>query len=130
MSFIDFLTPKNTEEVKPGLFIQKRTSRNGKIKYRKITPAAWNGKINWKVFILGDKWVSSLIWFLLIMYLAWSYHHDTSALIGFEKYVLENTTQFCSNQLAHLNEPVKLSVCTNNLCNVSNVIANYKINGN
>ena len=43
MDLVKMLTPKDTEEVRPGLFIQK--TKKG---YRQIHPAAWNGKINWK----------------------------------------------------------------------------------
>lgn len=78
MSFVDSITPKDTEEVKPNLFIQK--TRNG---YRQIYPAAWNGNIIWKNFFFGGKFLKSTIVFILILFLVWSYNHDTKALRDF-----------------------------------------------
>ncbi|KKL12538.1 hypothetical protein LCGC14_2534780 [marine sediment metagenome] len=43
MSLIDSLTPKDTEEIRPGLFIQKREKG-----YRVLNPIAWNGKYRWR----------------------------------------------------------------------------------
>lgn len=86
------LTPKNTEEVKPGLFIQK--VNNG---YRMIAPAAWNGQINWRNFILGLNWKSSLVFFLIIMFMVWSYQHDNAVFIAQDKLIKEDPLGFCKN---------------------------------
>ena len=49
MNFTKVLTPSDTEEIKPGLFIQRRGN-----KYRQISPAAWDGKIIWKNLLFHD----------------------------------------------------------------------------
>ncbi len=92
MNLIKALTPKDTEEIKPGLFIQK--THKG---YRQVNPAAWDGKINWKNFILGKDFFKSLIWFAIILFLAWSYFHDTSEYREFYEEVNSNPVLFCTN---------------------------------
>lgn len=44
---IDFkkaFTPKDVEEVRPGLFIKKIPKRYNDIEYRQVQPLVWNGK--------------------------------------------------------------------------------------
>lgn len=93
---VRFLTPKRTEEVKPGLFIKRyrgddivtklKKIQDGKFeeikkpKYNRITPAAWKGKINWITTIFGAHPIKSTLVFILILFLAWSYHHDIMSL--------------------------------------------------
>lgn len=84
MGIIEILTPKDTEEVKPGLFIQKKG--NG---YRMVSPAAWNGKLNWKNIILGPNWLRNFIWFAIIMFICWSYVHDNAAYENFYEHRFE-----------------------------------------
>lgn len=111
MGLIEILTPKDTEEVKPGLFIQKKGNS-----YRQITPAAWNGKINWKVAILGPNFIRNFIWFAIIMFIAWSYVHDNAEYRTFydgrvswchNLTIIETQAPGCSEQNA------KLGLCTN-----------------
>lgn len=92
MDLTKALTPKETEEVKPGLFIQQ-TSKG----YRQVHPAAWNGKINWKNFLLGSNFLRNLIWFLIIVFLAWSYFHDVDVYKEFYEEVIADPALFCSN---------------------------------
>ena len=93
MNWTDKLTPKDTEEIKPGLFIQK-TSYG----YRKITPAAWDGKINWKVFLLGADPIKSFLVFAIILLISYGYYTSTKACDDFQadpcKY-LSNITDYC-----------------------------------
>ena len=70
--FIRTLTPSDTEEVRPNLFVQKR----GDNKYRVVYPSAWNGKINWTNLLLGANFGKNLVWFVIILFLAFSYRHD------------------------------------------------------
>jgi hypothetical protein len=92
MNIAKILTPKDTEEIKQGLFIQK-TSKG----YRQITPAAWNGIVNWKVVIFGSNSLKNFLFFCLLMFLAWSYQHDTKGLLEWQNYVLNDTEGFCKN---------------------------------
>ena len=85
MSFIDSITPKNTQEIKPGLFVQERNNS-----YRVIHPVAWDGKINWKTFILGPNALKHFLIFLLIIFIAWSYSHDLSTYKEFYEDVQSN----------------------------------------
>jgi hypothetical protein len=94
---ISFLTPKNTEEVKPNLFIQKirgvKEGNSPEDKYRQITPVAWDGKIiNWTAFWLGANPVKSTLVFLLIIFMAWAYVHDMSARDSFYEKIIYNDT--------------------------------------
>ena len=91
MDFIKRLTPEDTEEVKPGLFIQRRLG-----KYRQIYPTAWDGKINWKNFILGPNFFKHFFIFLLIVGIAFSYWHDTKELKEFYYKVNYNKLDWCS----------------------------------
>jgi len=96
MNLIKILTPKDTEEIKPGLFIQKT-----KFGYRHITPVAWDGKINWKNFLMGKEFIRSLIWFIILMLIASSYYIDTKNCQEFQsdpcKYLM-NLSTYCMNQ--------------------------------
>jgi len=92
MNLTKSLTPKDTEEIKPGLFIQ-RTNKG----YRQIDPAAWNGKINWRNFLLGQNFLRNFIWFAIIIFLAWSYFHDVKAYRDFYTDVNSNPIGFCTN---------------------------------
>ncbi len=80
------LEPKHTEEIKPGLFIQKTPSG-----YRQVWPAQWNGKINWKHLLIGGNFWKGFIFFLIIIFLAWSYSHDVA---GYKDYY-EHRFEFC-----------------------------------
>ena len=90
------LTPKDTEEVKPGLFIQERAGRRGVINYRQIHPASWNGKINWKNTLLGPNFWKNFLWFVIIIFLAWSYLHDTQSLREFQENVNIHKAEWCA----------------------------------
>lgn len=117
MNLTKALTPKDTEEIKPGLYIQnlykkvpvldknkKKVEKDGKALYedvvkgyRQIHPAAWEGKINWKNFLLGQSPLKNFIWFAIILFLAWSYFHDIDSYQEFYVEVNSNPAEFCSN---------------------------------
>ncbi len=89
MSFIDSLTPKDTEELKPGLFIRKR----GEV-YRQINPIAWNGK--WRLN-KQFKW-GNLIMIILVLAIAYSYYTETKFSRDLQENpcgILQNITNFC-----------------------------------
>lgn len=88
--FIEAITPKDTEEVKPGLFIQKKFG-----KYRMIHPGAWDGKVNWKNFLVGANPIRHFIFFLIIVGLAWAYVHDISELRNFYIEVMDDPIKWC-----------------------------------
>lgn len=92
MNFIERLTPKHTEEIKPGLFVQRRGNT-----YKQITPAAWNGKIIWKNLFFGQGFIKSLIFFSIILFLAWSYFHDVKVYQDFYEEVISDPVLFCLN---------------------------------
>ncbi len=96
MSWIERLTPKNTEELKPGLFIQK--SRDG---YRQVYPAAWNGEVIWKNFFFGGGWFKPLAFFLIIILLALGYYTTFENCMEFQAdpcKFLPNITSYCIGQ--------------------------------
>jgi len=86
MTLAESLTPNNTEEVKPGLFIQQRGKG-----YRVVHPVAWDGKINWKRFILGHNFWKNLFIFLLILFICYGYYHDKQLCYD----IIENPKEFC-----------------------------------
>lgn len=92
--FAKVITPSDTEELKPGLFIQKKIIK-GKDYYRQVHPGAWNGKINWYEVFLGHNFFKTTFWFLLIMFLFFAYWHDVKALKGFYEDVNSNPITFC-----------------------------------
>lgn len=88
--FVKALTPKNTEELKPGLFIQ--TTARG---YRNVYPAAWNGKINWYNFFFGGSFFKTFAWFAIILFVVWSYQHDVNQYKSFYEDVVKNPIVWC-----------------------------------
>lgn len=73
MNWKTVLTPVDTEEIKPGLFIQSKPKNPSSIEYRVVNPICWNGEYRW------DKQFSwkNLITVLIIAFLAWSYFTET-----------------------------------------------------
>ena len=125
MSLIDSLTPKNTEEVKPGLFIQTIV-RNNKTKYRAIKPIAWNGKLLWREQIKTIFTVRTIITLLIVLFLAWSYSHDNRALMDFHNSVVSDPIAFCTK----IHTLVQESRCDpflekNGLCNMTGIKKSY-----
>ncbi len=92
MDIIKVLTPKETEEIKPGLFIQRRGKG-----YKQISPAAWEGKIMWKNLLFGQGFLKSFIFFLIIIFIAWSYFHDVKVYQDFYEEVISDPVRFCTN---------------------------------
>ncbi len=90
MKFTDAITPKNVEEIKEGLFIQKKGDG-----YRQVYPPAWNGKIIWKNFIFGGKYSKS-IFFILILFLVWSYQYDVQTYKEYYETVRGDPYYFCN----------------------------------
>jgi len=91
MNWVERLTPENTEEIRPNLFIKKT-----KFGYRQVYPAAWNGKIIWKNVIIGPNFVKNFSIFIIILGLAWAYHSDTAQLTEFYA-EHANPDRFCMN---------------------------------
>lgn len=85
--FIKVLTPKDAEEVKPGLIVQKK-----KYGYKQIWPGAWNGEVYWTRVLLGPNFFKTSFWFLLIMFMTFAYWHDVKELQGFYEEVKSNYT--------------------------------------
>ena len=119
MNWIDNITPKNTEEVRPGLFVQSRPKNPDSISYRVVYPAAWNGKVNWKNFILGHNFFKNLFIFLLILFIAYSYQHDVSMYKEFYEEHVNNP--LCNNIIDICTEEMK----DNGLCEIQ--IANIDL---
>lgn len=101
MSLKEILTPKDTEELKPGLFIQKQVHKN-KVSYNQIRPLVWKGE--WK---LNNQigW-RTLINIIIIVFLAWTYFEETSFSRELQENpcdILPNITQYCFERQALLN---------------------------
>ncbi len=92
MNFTKRLTPKDTEEIKPGFFIQRRGKG-----YRQVYPGAWNEEIIWKNLLFSGMGWKNLLWFTIIIFVAWSYWHDVQAYRDFYEEVISDPVQFCLN---------------------------------
>lgn len=89
MGFIDSLTPKNTKEVEPSVFIQRAYGG-----HRQIYPVAWNGKINWKNFIVGGSY-RHLLWFFILLFIVFAYLNDVREYKKFYEDVHANIFSYC-----------------------------------
>lgn len=92
MSLTNILTPDNTEELKPGLFIQKR--KNG---YRQIQPMAWQGKIRWGEQMKTIFCFRTIFFVALVLFIYFGYLHDYRTLKDFYEDVMSNPIGFCAN---------------------------------
>ena len=104
MGLKERLTPKNTEEVRPNLFVQGKGN-----KYRIVHPLVWNG--NWRVkeqlkTIFSLRTLLSLGF---VLFLVWSYVHDTTVTREFYYMVKQNPVEWCNEVLA--------GIPTGDLCN-------------
>jgi hypothetical protein len=90
MGIIESLTPKDTEEVKPGLFI-KKTNKG----YRQINPAAWNGKIRWKEQLKTIITFRSILSLGIILFLVFGYVNDNKSLMNFYDKITNDPVGFC-----------------------------------
>ena len=84
------LTPKDTEEVKPGVFLKQRGDT-----YRQVYPAVWKGKINWRNLILGPNFTKGFITFIIFMFIVLSYSHDVAQYKEFYEDISNNPNKFC-----------------------------------
>lgn len=92
MDWSKVLTPKNTEEVRPGLFIQKRNNN-----YRQIHPAAWNGKVDWKGQMKSVFSFRTVFTMGLILFIYFGYLHDYRELQNFYEEVMDD--EICKRSL-------------------------------
>lgn len=98
MNLKKLLTPKDTEEIKPGLFIQKRKNN-----YRQITPLVWKGKYKFR----GHFKLKSLIMIILVLFLVWNYNYETKWCREFQRDpcdILTNVTIYCHEKRMSENE--------------------------
>lgn len=87
---------KSIEEVKPDFFIKTYT-KGDKVKYRRVYPLKWKGQSRWGKEIKGIFSFRTFFTIALILFLGYSYHHDTFALQQYYKLTQENRTEFCAS---------------------------------
>ena len=92
MSLAKALTPDNTEELKPGLFIQQRGKG-----YRQVEPIAWGGKIRWKEQLSSVFSFRTAITLAIIIFIVWSYLNDVGEYKQFHDDVMSNPAGWCNN---------------------------------
>ena len=73
MNWKKAFTPKNTEEVRPGFFIQAKTKNPDSIEYKQVHPIVWNNK--WR-FNKQFSW-KSIIFIILLLLVVGSYKAET-----------------------------------------------------
>ncbi len=94
MNWKKVLTPINTEEIRPGLFIQSKPKNPDSIEYRVINPVCWDGNYRWKKQF---SW-KNLITIIIICLLAWSYLTETQYSRQLQEdpcELLPNITSYC-----------------------------------
>lgn len=105
--FLKAFTPDNTEEVRPGFYIQKKVYKDGTESFKQVHPVVWNDKISWKNFLFGPKFVSTTFWFLLLMILCFAYYHDTKEYRAYYEDTRQNLTEICVDWLEGSKERVQ-----------------------
>lgn len=98
---IDSITPKDTEEIKPGLFVQQT-----KTGWRCINPLAWKGKFRTKEQLLTIISPRVIISLAIIIGLVLLYINDTSQLLNFYQSVTDDPVGFCEDVAHVLTGPI------------------------
>ena len=75
-------TPKDTEEIRPGLFV-KRLKGN---KYKQVEPLVWNGK--WR--LRNQFGWRNILFIVLVFLIGTSYYVDTKTCRNFEEEICNN----------------------------------------
>ncbi len=101
MNWKKTLTPLNTEEVRPGIFVQSKPKNPNSIEYRVINPICWKGNYRWKKQF---SW-RSLITIIIILFLAWSYLNETR----YARELAEDPCGLLPNITSYCNEKNKIS---------------------
>ena len=94
MDFKKILTPENTEEIRPGLFVQSKTENPDNIIYRVVNPICWKGKYRWK---RQFGW-RNVITIAIILFLAFTYFNDTSFCRALQEdpcQLIQNISSYC-----------------------------------
>lgn len=115
------LTPKDTEEVKPGLFIQRKLG-----KYRQVSPAAWDGKINKRNLFLGSNPLKHLFIFGLIVFIAWAYQNDVQVYQDFYVDVRGDPIGYCDEVRKAVLVGCSIEQEANGFC-IRNGLVNYSL---
>ncbi len=97
MEITKALTPKNTEEIRPGLFIQARPKNPNSIVYKQIFPFAWNNKILWKEQLRTVFAFRTLFTIALIIFIAWAYLNNVGVYKQFYDETISNPMEFCKD---------------------------------
>lgn len=93
MSFLKkAFTPKDTEEIRPGLFVRKE-----KKGYKQIHPIVWNDEWRTKEQLKTILTLRTFFTIALIIFLAWAYVHDTGALQEFYEDVTDDPFAWCND---------------------------------
>jgi len=134
MNWKKILTPSDTEEIKPGLFIQTRYRNidDGQgnvigreaLGYRQIEPLVWEGKFRKKEQLRSIFSWRTLITISIILFIAWSYLHDTGAYREFYNSYAQNPIAFCENVLSGLTDD-KMGLEVNNVSTYTYPLQDY-----
>ena len=92
MTLADSLTPKDTEEIKPNLFIQRRGNE-----YKQVYPVAWKGEMRWKEQLKTIFSFRTLMTLVIILFIAWAYTNDVEEYKNFYVEVKNNPIAYCEN---------------------------------
>ncbi len=102
MTFIDAITPKNTEEVKPGLFIQTIETNPNKFIYRQVKPLAWKGKFRTKEQLATLFSVRTFLTLGIIAFIIWAYFYEVGEYRSFYIDTMNNPIEFCETAYANI----------------------------
>lgn len=88
------------EEIKPDFFIKV----DGRGRYKRVYPLSWQGKSRLGKEIKRIFTFRTFFTICLILFIAWSYNHDTKALRDYYKLTQEHRLEFCNN-VGHIDLP-------------------------
>ncbi len=104
MNWKKILAPKDTEEVRPGLYVRtmyKPIYHKGDmiarepIGYRRVEPVVWNGEYRWKEQLKTVFSLRTIFTIAIICFVAWSYYHDVGEYKGFFDDVTGDPITYC-----------------------------------
>ena len=110
---------EDTEEVRPGFFIQKKGHR-----YKRVYPLIWNGQWQVKEQLRTVFTLRTFFTIGLILFLAWAYQHDVQSYQDFYEDVRSDPIGYCDEVRKAIDVGCTSQDEANGLC-VRNDLVNY-----
>jgi len=112
---------KDTEEVRPGFFLQKRGE-----KYKRVYPLIWDGKYQVKEQLGTVFTLRTFFTIGLILFIAWAYQNDVQAYQDFYVEVRSDPVAFCAEVRKAVDVGCSIQDEESGLCN-RNKFGNFSL---